>query len=100
MATTPQRATSARAATAPQPQVEELPRPVAAGNPPPAEESSSLQGDVTSNPLIASIYEFMAGLSSKFSNMEKTVEYVLKKVDGEEGATSAPHRPSSPEKED
>ena len=38
----------------------------------------------------------MSGLSTKFASMEKTVEYVLKKVDGEEGATSTPQRPSSP----
>ena len=42
----------------------------------------------------------MSGLSSKFAKMEKTVDYVLKKVDGEEGATSAPQRPSSPVVED
>ena len=100
MTVTPERTASARAASAPQPQVVELEQPVAAGTAHAGGESSSLQGDVTSNPLITSIYEFMSGLSTKFNDMEKTVAYVLQKVDGEEGAASAPHRPSSPEEED
>ena len=73
MKATPERTSFARAASAPQPQVVELQQPVAAGVAHAGGESSSLQGDATSNPLIASIYEFMSGLTNKFKDMEKTV---------------------------
>ena len=50
--------------------------------------------------MIVSLYEFLSGFTSRFNKMEATLKYVLKKVDGEEGPTSAPQRPPSPDEAD